>query len=300
MKFENGEINEELEQKEDFSNLEEETPIQDLDDVEELMKLIEETPPAQIEMSWKGREKQYIDTREHKHVDETTENEESWLDSESDEEPKEKNKLNIKIPKLSSYQVFVGVIGICIIAVMLMSRPTMNTQINSSSNNNDIVITTNPVQNTYKPTEQELKQLSTMALSYTQILKQIEEIRSYEIKVLNGFVTGEYSEKQVKSLISQTASTKDTTLADIENDKVLAVLNDLKVLMERYVRAELNSTKKALASINNGLDAVSIYNTFSNETTTMANHATNFSDELEKLLKIFNIKYTRDGNYFEF
>lgn len=198
---------------------------------------------------------------------------------------------------MSAYHVIICIIAVCIVLVLLQSRPQpivpeVNKPVQEDIVNNNI--------SSFTPTNEELIQLSDLSLKYTSIVNQISDLREYELKVTNGYVSNQYTEKQISNLVSQTTATKDAILTDIKNDNVYLPFSDLKTLMERYVRAELNSSKKVLANIKNGEKAAIIYNDFSGSTGTMTEHVTNMCNELEKLLYSYKIKYERNGNMFSF
>lgn len=273
---------------------------EDLGPVADLLKNINKEENESTEGQPKRKiKKQYIDLKEHKHIDETTDSEETYME---ETPPPKKETVNFKLPslpfRLTPYSIMVGIMAFAIIFFLLGQKN--GTHISGQKPIPTQKITVVEPEETEDPTLQELTQLSTLALNYTSLIDTLKEIRASEIKVTYGYIDGSYTKDQVKNMVSQAALTKDTILQDLEKEVVLPSFSGLNTLAQRYVRSELNSSKQVMRDLDTSQKPVDIYTSFSGGTSTINTHITNMCNELETLLKNYGISYTRSGNKFEF
>lgn len=300
---------------EDELNYDENLDIFDaLDKVNEIEVLIEEDKETEPESSpvKKKYSKEYIDIGEHKQIDE--EDGGSWLDTKMnknrDEEEDDNDDIKgtsksnekigeilnkIKKVELNYKTVLFLLIGL-IFAFMFLSRPTQETT-PKRDNESNTIITPGQV---FSPSDSQLQELSQVIDVFLSAKDSCEKLRISEVKVLSGLTTGEYTQKQIETLFVKSKNEKQTILSQIEALSVSSNLSELNTLVERAVRADLNSSKQVISDSMNGEKPHTIFSKFTTSISAVEGHIKNYSDELENVLIKYKVKYTRDGNNFSF
>ena len=241
--------------------------------------------------------KEYIDSSIYKTEDEK---DESWLNPEDKDEDEEKEKPSKKfqLPSFISPHTFLMIVlGILIVVVLALTAPKdvprVQPQIDNEPDKEVIIV--------HKEISQEqLTELTQVIELYTEYKNQSDNLRNQEIKVLNGYIKGDYTRSQVETLFMQTMQTKEIALAHSEGISVSSNLSELKILFERFLRADLNHTKKVLSNILNGQKAQQILNEYAGTVSTNLENQTNYCNELERVLIMYNVQYTRNQNVFSY
>lgn len=257
----------------------------------------------EIDFPTGSSKKEYIDTSLYKSEDES---DESWIEengdknNDNDDAAKEKNakgNIFILLNKFSPRTIFFVIMGAVIVIVLAVTAPKDKIVNNSSD---DLKTENNSVIVQKSVTQEELSELTSLIEVYTKYQNQSDNLRSQEINVLNGYVDGTYTEKQAETLFMRSMTEKQTALANCESISVSPALSDLKTLFERYLRADLNHSKKVISNIMNGLKAAQVLNEYSGTSSANLENLTNYSNELERVLKLYNVKYERTQNKFKF
>ena len=224
----------------------------------------------------------------------------SWLNPENKDEDEEKEKPSKKfqLPSFISPHTFLMIVlGILIVVVLALTAPKDVPKVQPQIDNEpdkEVIIVQKEI------SQEQLTELTQVIELYTEYKNQSDNLRNQEIKVLNGYIKGDYTRSQVETLFMQTMQTKEIALAHSEGISVSSNLSELKILFERFLRADLNHTKKVLSNILNGQKAQQILNEYAGTVSTNLENQTNYCNELERVLIMYNVQYTRNQNVFSY